>query len=234
MKLCQAALLTAFAAIHLTGYSQSLASSAAPPVIPDHPTAQNAAPAYNRPSSSLRLHNYLSDAFGPYPAAMSLFTAALQQGTDTPPDWHQGFRGLSKRFGSDFAISSANNTTRYALAEALKEDTLYYRCTSKGPWKRLRHAALSTLIARRGEDGHSVFSTPALAAPYASTMTAVYAWYPSRYSAKDAFRMGNFSLLWAMTTNISIEFIPSKAHSVMDRFHLSSRRTGDTSEVEHE
>ena len=25
-------------------------------------------------------------------------------------------------------------------------------------------------------------------------MTAVYGWYPGRYGAKDAFRMGNYSL----------------------------------------
>ena len=53
----------------------------------------------------------------------------------------------------------------------------------------------STLTARRGEDGHRVFSLPALVAPYAGAATAVYGWYPNRFGAKDAFRMGNYSLL---------------------------------------
>ena len=60
---------------------------------------------------------------------------------------------------------------------------------------RLKHAVISTFTARRGEDGDRVFSFPALIAPYAGTLTAVYGWYPGRYDAKDAFRMGNYSLV---------------------------------------
>ena len=53
-----------------------------------------------------------------------------------------------------------NTTTRYALSEALREDTLYYRCECKGVFPRLRHAVISTFTARRGVDGHRVFSLP--------------------------------------------------------------------------
>jgi hypothetical protein len=88
--------------------------------------------------------------------------------------------GYSKRFGSDLAIEAVSTTTRYALSEAFREDALYYRCDCKGVLPRLSHAVISTLTARRGEDGRRVFSFPALIAPYAGSMTAVYAWYPSR------------------------------------------------------
>jgi hypothetical protein len=37
-------------------------------------------------------------------------------------------------------------------------------------------------------------------------MTAVYAWYPNRYNAKDALRMGNYSLLGYVGGNIALEF----------------------------
>jgi hypothetical protein len=50
---------------------------------------------------------------------------------------------------------------------------------------------ISTFTTRRGDDGHRVFSVPALVAPYAGTMTAVYGWYPGRYDGRDGFRMGN-------------------------------------------
>ena len=70
--------------------------------------------------------------------------------------------GYSRRFGSDFGIAAISTTTRYALSEAFKEDTLYYRCECKGVLPRLRHAVISTLTARRGEDGHRVFSFPPL------------------------------------------------------------------------
>jgi hypothetical protein len=81
---------------------------------------------------------------------------------------------------------------------------------------------ISTFIARRGEDGHRVFSFPALVAPYAGTMTAVYGWYPDRYNAKDAFRMGNYSLLGYVAGNVALEFLYSGPHSLLHRMHLNN------------
>jgi hypothetical protein len=90
--------------------------------------------------------------------------------------------------------------------------------------RRLEHASLSALIARKRTDGHPVFSVPGLAGPYAATMTAVYGWYPSRYDAMDAFRMGNYNLLGTVGSNITFEFLPRKVWKLMARFHVNSRR----------
>jgi len=146
---------------------------------------------YIRPTQKTKLRNYVFDAFGPYPIMGAAFAAGISQAKNTPPEWKQGAEGYAKRFGSDFGIATVSTTTRYALARAFREDTLYYRCECKGVFPRLRHVVISTFTARRGEDGHRVFSFSDLVAPYAGTMTAVYAWYPGRYDAKDAFRMGN-------------------------------------------
>ena len=107
------------------------------------------------------------------------------------------------------------------IRDSFKEDTLYYRCECQGVFPRLGHAFLSTLTALRGTDGHRVFSFPALIAPYAGTMTAVYAWYPGRYNAKDALRMGNYTLLGYVGGNIALEFLYSGPHSLLSRMHLS-------------
>ena len=74
----------------------------------------------------------------------------------------------------------------------------------------------------RGEEGHRVFSVPALVAPYAGTMTAVYAWYPSRYEPADALRMGNYTLLGSIGGNIALEFFYSGPHSLLSRMHLNN------------
>jgi hypothetical protein len=87
---------------------------------------------------------------------------------------------------------------------------------------RLGHAVISTLTARSGQDGHRIFSVPALVAPYAGSMTAVYAWYPDRYGVKDAFRMGNYSLLTYMGGNVALEFLYSGPHSLLHRMHLNN------------
>jgi hypothetical protein len=175
---------------------------------------------YVRPTHRTKASNYLFDAYGPYPIVGAASAAGINQMSNAPLEWGQGAGGYSKRFGSDFAIAAVATTTRFGLAEAFKEDTLYYRCECSGVWPRTAHAVTSTFTARRGEDGHRVFSLPALLAPYAGTMTAVYGWYPNRFGAKDAFRMGNYSLLAYMGGNLALEFVYGGQHSLLSHVHL--------------
>jgi hypothetical protein len=169
---------------------------------------------YSRPTEKMKLQTYVFDAFGPYPIAGAAFIAAVNQKEGTPPEWGQGAEAYGQRFGSNLAIAALTTTTRYALAEAFREDTGYYRCECKGIFRRLGHALISTVTARRGEDGHRRLSFPALVAPYAGTMTAVYAWYPERYGPKDALRMGNYNLLAFAGENVALEFIYGGPHTV--------------------
>jgi hypothetical protein len=176
-----------------------------------------------RPTERTKIHNYFFDAFGPYPIVSAAAGAGISQAENSPPEWKQGAVGYGRRFGSDMGIEAVTTTTRYGLAEAFREDTLYYRCECKGVFRRLGHAMISTVTARRGDDGHRVFSIPSLVAPYVGTMTAVYGWYPSRYDAMDAFRIGNFNLLGLMGANIALEFIYRGPHSLLSRAHLDNR-----------
>lgn len=208
--------------------TNSGASSSSADVLPASPSATLTQRdlTYMRPTNKTKLRNYIFDAFGPYPIFGAAFASGINQAYRTPPEWEEGASGYGKRFGSDFGIAAVSTTTRYALAAAFREDTLYYRCECKGIFPRLGHAVISTVTARRGEDGHRVFSFPALIAPYAGTMTAVYGWYPDRYSAKDAFRMGNYSMLGFLGGNLAMEFLYSGPHSWLSRMHLSNGRRG--------
>jgi hypothetical protein len=207
--------------------AQSVANpeiSARPTVSPSaFITPPQVAVTYTRPTEKTRLRNYLFDAFGPYPIVGAALAAGINQAGNTPPEWQQGAAGYGMRFGSDFGIAATTTTTRYTLARAFGEDTLYYRCECKRVFPRLRHAVISTFTARRGDDGYRVFSFPALIAPYAGTMTAVYAWYPGRYSGKDALRMGNYSLLAYVGGNVALEFLYSGPHSLLSRMHINNR-----------
>ena len=182
----------------------------------------------------MKFRNYLFDAFGPYPLTVSALVAGYHQFKREPPDWREGFAGYAQRYASDFGTSAASVTARYLTARALDEDTLYYRCACRRFWPRLGHAVVSTLVARRGEDGHKVFAIPALIDPYAGSFTAVYGWYPGRYGAKDAFRMGNYGLMEYAAGNISLEFLPGLIHaetnSWVTRFHLDNRHAARADE----
>lgn len=219
-------LFVAFAAISMPSGAQLPPDSKDSSIHGAEASPALAEPKYAQPSEPAKFHAYVFSAIGPLPIVMSSFTAGLHQWTDTPPEWKQGFKGYSRRLGSDFAIPVVQNTARYTLAEITHEDTAYYKCKCSGVMPRLGHAALATLTARAGADGHRVFSFPLLVAPYIGTTTAVYGWYPSRYDIKDAFRMGNYSLLGYMGTNISLEFIPRRAISLLAKVHLNNRHAG--------
>jgi hypothetical protein len=209
----------------------SLAVAAGSQPLPDAPspssTAATTTPvqldlAYERPTQRTKVSNYVFDAFGPYPLVGAGLVAGINQLSNAPPEWNQDAEGYAKRVGSDFGIAAVSTTARYALSEAFKEDAMYYRCDCSGALPRLSHAILSTMTARRGRDGHRVFSFPALVGPYAGSMTAIYGWYPDRYGAKDAFRTGNYSLLAYMGGNIALEFFYSGPHSLLHRMHLNN------------
>jgi hypothetical protein len=197
------------------------------PLLAKAQKADDAAVTYTRPTAKTKLRNYFFDTFGPYPIIGAAAAAGINQSTNTPPEWQQGAEGYGKRFASNFGIAAVSTTSRYALAQAFREDTLYYRCECTGVFPRIGHAVISTFTARRGEDGHTVFSVPSLVAPYAGTMTAVYAWYPNRYNAQDAFRMGNYSLLGYAGGNLALEFLYGGPHTLLRRFHLFKKH-GDT------
>lgn len=177
---------------------------------------------YRRPTERTKLRNYFFDALGPYPIAGAAILGGINQADKTPPEWGQGAQAYGERVGSDFGIAMATTTTRYALAEAFREDTLYYRCECKGVLRRLGHAVISTVTARRGDDGHRRLSFPAFVAPYAGSMTAVYGWYPSRYGAKDGMRMGNYALLAFVGGNIAREFIYGGPHTLFGHVDRSA------------
>ena len=217
-----ALVIAALAAMPAPASSQSLLFSADPSATAGVTNPARFDLTYIRPTERTKVSNYAFDAFGPYPIAGAGVAAGINQWTNSPPEWGNGFQGFGKRFGSDFGIAAIGTTTRYGLAEAFREDTLYYRCECSGPFPRLRHAVISTLTGRRGQDGHRVFSISALAAPYAGSMIAVYLWYPDRFDAKDALRMGNYSLLSYMGGNIALEFFYSGPHALISRMHLNN------------
>ena len=202
--------------------AQSLVASEDSSISVDIATPTQVDLTYTRPTQETKLHNYIFDAFGPYPIVGSAALAVFSQAEHTPSKWQLGAAGYGMRVGSDFGIAAISTTTRYALAEALKEDTLYYRCECKGVFPRLGHAVISSVTARHGEDGHRAFSFSAFIAPYVGTMTAVYAWYPDDYSTRAALRMGNYNLLSGVGANILMEFVYGGPHSLLSRMHLNN------------
>ena len=183
---------------------------------------------YKRPTEKQKFHSYLFDAFGPYAIAGAAVTGALDQANNAPHEWGQGWGAYGERVGSNFGIAMVTTTTRYALAEAFHEDTIYYRCGCKGVLPRLRHAAISTVTARYGEDGRRRASVAAIVAPFAGSMTAIYGWYPDRFGAGDGLRMGSYAVLGSFGGNVASEFLYGGPHTLFLRGARSASPTTET------
>jgi hypothetical protein len=180
---------------------------------------------YTPPTEKEKLQIFEFDAFGPYAFAKAALAGGVQQSTKSPPEWGSGWDAFGMRVASSFGVQLVTTTTRYAMAEILREDTIYYRCECRGVFPRVKHALISTLTGRRGEDGHTEFSFPGLISPYAGTMTAL-AWYPDRYGVKDGFRMGNYNLAAQAGGNLALEFIYGGPHTLLSHFRRSKLAGG--------
>jgi len=175
---------------------------------------------YRRPTEKEKLRSWAFVSFGPYAFVGSVAAAGVQQADDAAPEWGQGWDAYGVRVANNFGINLVTQTTRYGLAEVFHEDTLFYRCECDGFVPRLKHALISTITARHGDDGHRVFSIGSLVAPYAGGEAAALGWYPSRYNAKDGFRIGNYNLAVQAGLNVALEFIYGGPHTFLGRHHV--------------
>jgi hypothetical protein len=196
------------------------------------PNAANVRPGevYHRPTEKEKLRSWAFVSFGPYAFIGSAAAAGVQQAKNTAPEWGQGWDAYGVRVANNFGINLVTQTTRFGLAQVFHEDTLFYRCECTGFGKRLEHALLSTVTARRGEDGHRTFSFSSLVAPYAGGEVAALAWYPSRYNDKDGFRIGNYNLAVQAGLHIALEFIYGGPHTFLGTHHVPvlSNATGSS------
>ena len=169
---------------------------------------------YTRPTEKEKLRRLARDVFGPASFAKVAVVAGFAQATNSPSEWGGGWSGYKARVGSKFGLKLVSTTTRYGLAEMLREDTQYYACQCTGFLPRFGHALTSTFTGRRGDDGHAVFSFPKLASTYAASMTSLV-WYPDRYGARDGFRMGSMNFVGQMAGNLLLEFIYQGPRSLL-------------------
>jgi hypothetical protein len=181
--------------------------------------------AYVRPSGHEKFRQYRFDAFGPYAFAKAIAAGGFQQSSGAPPEWGTHWDSFGVRVASNFGIQVVTTSARYGMARLLHEDAAYYRRECTGFLHRVRHALVSIVIARHGEDGHTYFSISGLASPYIGTLTAM-AWYPERYGYKDGLRMGNYNLAGQAAGNLAFEFIYGGPHTMFSNIRHSKSQGG--------
>jgi hypothetical protein len=180
---------------------------------------------YVPPTETQKFHNFAWNALGPVAFAGSSFAAAIDQGFNFPHAWGQGADAYGARVASNLGISLVTATAQYSLGEAFHEDTAYYRCTCTGFFPRFWHAAVSTVAARRGSDGHRSLSVALTISPFIGPLTAANSWIPNHDGATLGFHMGVHNLLGQFGQDEALEFVYGGPHTLLGRIqrHFSQK-----------
>jgi hypothetical protein len=160
------------------GKAQQVAS-----VLPSAPQPHpQATLAYTPPTQSQRLKDFVTRTFSVGSLLEASIRGGIGQARDTPSEWPQGAEGFGERMGSAAGEIAIRDTTEFLVADMLREDIR----RSHGEAQSAFSAAFQdTFTARKGEDGHRVFSLARLAGPVAAGTIARETWYPGSASGKD-------------------------------------------------
>ncbi len=170
------------------------------------PTKQISPAPYVRETKKERFKDYIRNVVGPYSLLGTAVFAGIFQYRDLPPEWENDSKGYARRFASALGILAINETTVYALDEAFKLDSDYYKSTKKTIGGRLQDSIVHTLMARK-PDGKRVFGFPRIAGNYSSAIIADTTWYPKRFGVKDGIVDGTYSIGVDILFNIAREFL---------------------------
>jgi hypothetical protein len=166
-------------------------------------------PGYVRPDRKTRFNRYVKSMFGPTALAKTVFGAGYSTWQNSPEEWGGQWEGFGRRVASNLGKSAIKNTTGYALDEAFKLDSRFYRSKKKNFGSRVTNALISPFTARK-PDGKRVFGFPRIVGTYTASIIAAETWYPSRYSYKNGLRSGTISLGTTALFNLVKEFFFKK------------------------
>ncbi|MEO8051287.1 MAG: hypothetical protein ABI833_12800 [Acidobacteriota bacterium] len=154
-----------------------------------------------------RFHLYLLSAGGPIPILGEAIGAGVNQWSNSPEEWGQGWGAYGKRFGSNLAYNGVRQTITYGTSVVFHEDNRYFASHKQGIWARTGYAALSTVVAQH-PDGSRRFSVSSVTGVIgASAISST--WGPSSWKGVDNIAANaGVSFLTTAGFNIVREFLP--------------------------
>jgi hypothetical protein len=175
--------------------------------LPDAPSVsqgRESAPAarpYSPPTQAQRFRAYIRHTYSLSSVIEAGIRGGIDQARDKPSEWPEGAQGYGDRFGSALGQVVVRDTTEYLVADAFREDLRFIPCTSPCAETRIQRALEDTFTARRGEDGHQVFSFARLTGPIAGSVVVKEAWYPGGYGKAEVFRQAGLSYAFVFIRN---------------------------------
>ncbi len=101
-------------------------------------------------SSGQKFELFFKSETDPWPFALAVIVAGVNQASDSEPEWGQGMQGYAKRFGAAYSDSFIGNFFGNAvLTSVLHEDPRYYQKGTGSKMRRFLWAATSTVWCKR-------------------------------------------------------------------------------------
>ncbi|NOT48373.1 MAG: hypothetical protein HOP17_11565, partial [Acidobacteria bacterium] len=116
---------------------------------------------YIRPDAEKRFKNYVNDVVGPFAWARYTLSAGVLTWRKSPDEWGNKWDGFGRRVANSLGKGAIRYTTAYALDEALKYDSSFYRSRNRSVAARLRNSVFSAVTARN-KKGKRVLGVPRL------------------------------------------------------------------------
>jgi len=164
---------------------------------------------YTPDDKKTRFHRYIKSMVGPESPGKDVARAGFPTWTNSPKEWDTHWDGFGKRLASNIGKNVIKNTTVYALEEAFKLDSRFFRSTKRDFGSKVRNALISPFTARN-RSGKIVFGFPRIIGAYTSSIIAAETWYPKRYGWKDGLRTATISFGTNALFNLVKEFIKRK------------------------
>ncbi len=144
--------------------------------------------------------------FGPFFAAL-----ALDQTSNSPPEWGGGFRGYGRRVASRIGSNAVQNTFQATTAAVLREDVRYIGSNEHGFKARLRHAVEYSFLTYNNH-GRPTLNLANLGGYYMASAVSTR-WSPeSRGLARFTLSDGSEQIGLSLMVNLLQEFWPEVRH----------------------
>ena len=158
-----------------------------------------------------RFQLYVVSTVGPVPLLGEAVGAGINQWSNTPKEWGQGWDAYGQRYGSNLAYNGVRGTITYGTSILFHEDNRYFASPKHGFWPRTQYALMSTFMARH-PDGTRRFSVSSVTGVLgASAISTV--WSPGSWKGIDQMAE-NSGISFAATAgfNVAREFLADVLH----------------------
>lgn len=128
----------------------------------------------------------------------------------TPHEWPRTTGGFATRYASSFGRHLVKGTVQYGIAAVRKEDLAYYRSEDTGFGRRLRHALLSTVVARKRTTGRPTMAVSRVTGVFTGGFVSRL-WHPARlHTISSGLSTSGVSFGIDAGTNVVREFWPRR------------------------